>query len=178
MGYGLHDRFRYLDSSEPSIVYGCRVNRYCLDAPDDYGTPLSWTFKPGRVWKNIVHQYGGVACLQFYVIGTVLEPHKEVSKKIKELDEKWSNTDGNVTSFDNVISYRMDIIDLFGVDCNNSYRDFNEALYPIDMDPSRPGDTINRFSKAHDLHCWPHELLEKGTDSNGWGLWILGRNSD
>lgn len=135
-----------------------------------------------REWKKIAHQTAGNACHAHYIIGTILEPKPELKSKIEMINDCWLDSNCGVfgVSLDEILKYRQQLKDLFGVDCNSSYDKFEEGIYPIDCDKEcleamtdeelpENLDTFIDFEKPSDkmLGC-----------INRWDLFILGKNCD
>ena len=140
-------------------------------------------FKRGRRAHKLSHQTAGLGCNHFYLHGTVLTPRNDdVMRRMRMLSDKW--LDSNAGSFgddlDSVNEYRRDIRVLFGVDCNRSFQDFEEAIYPIDCS----GKNISKMASDE----LPEDLdsLLRFRDGwwkvagilNRWHLYVLGENGD
>jgi len=166
-------QYEYIPDSElPVLVLGIYVYSH-------YGERHKMR---GRDWKKIAHQTAGNACHSHYIVGTILEPKPELKTKIDMLNKCWLDSNCGVfgVSLDEILKYREQLRDLFGVDCNSSYDHFEEALYPIDC---------NRNSiEAMTNEELPEELddfidFKSPADKmigciNRWSLFILGENCD
>lgn len=81
---------------------------------------------------------------------------------------------------DDLVAYRAALRELLGVDCNVSYGDLREAVYPVDVTPKHL-----RHLTGDGLPADLDELLVFGNPGaqvmgmlNRWRLWIVTQNSD
>src|SRR3989344_9338005 len=97
-------------------------------------TKHKYNFKEGREWISIEHQTAGNVCNHHYMTGSILKPREDTLKAMREISDYWYDTNCGVfgTRLNEIIRYRTHLRELLGVDCNLSYRDFEEAIYPID----------------------------------------------
>jgi len=140
-------------------------------------------FKPGREFINLQHQTSGHACHQVYLQATVLTPREPV--KIQMLSDAWLESDAGCfgVPLDEVLKYREQLKALFGlgVDCNQSYQDFEEGIYPIDCSP----EALKALCED-DLPEELDDLIEFGDNKfarfcgfvGRWSLFVLGENCD
>jgi hypothetical protein len=178
--------FSYIDQianvSYPKIVLGIQVPSFYFE--EHY--PYKWRelkFTKSRTWIKLAHQSGGISCNQSYFFATFLNPKStKVLENIILLQNKWfeSNVGAFGTSLDSIIEYREDIKKLFGVDCNSSWKKFQESVYPIDCtdenikkltDESFPEDLDN-------LIDWNNGFERAAGCIGRWSLCILTENSD
>jgi hypothetical protein len=145
------------------------------------GSPR-YQFKPGREFINLQHQTSGHACNQVYMQATLLKPREPV--KIQMLSDAWLDSDAGCfgVPLDEVLKYREQLKALFGlgVDCNHSYQDFEEGIYPIDCSP----EAIKALCED-DLPEELDDLIEFGDNNFArlcvyirWSLFVLGENCD
>jgi len=144
------------------------------------GSPR-YQFKPGREFINLQHQTRGHACNQVYMQATLLKPREPV--KIQMLSDAWLDSDAGCfgVPLDEVLKYREQLKALFGlgVDCNHSYQDFEEGIYPIDCSP----EAIKALCED-DLPEELDDLIEFGDNNfakfyvGRWSLFVLGENCD
>lgn len=172
------------EGTPPLLILGCSV---ALDSscPEVYEAPLRWKMKPGRTWERIAHQYAGVSCSHSYYWATVLTPRPEVAKALAEIDAHWRGTDTGVwgVTLAEIAEYNEQLRRLIpGATCERVYRDFAEALYPIDC---QGGADVCRLATddvpddLNDLVEWEAEGIQRFLGSVGrWGIWALGANSD
>lgn len=167
--------FEYLDCmgfEYPQLVLA--ITYYSKEAFTD----SKLEFNDNYAWVNIVHQSAGHRCNQTYMTGLILPIKYEYLNSIKSINSKWLDSDAGAfesSILDDILSYRNDLITLLKEDCNHSFRDFEEAFYPIDIGK----DTlVNLTSLSIDidnlllggeftLHLFAH-----------WNLYILGDNCD
>lgn len=147
--------------------------------------PRQPAFKPGREWLNIMHQVSGHACHQVPIVGTVLKPKNvEVLRGMSALEAEyldselgWGPSDLTLTALN---KYRSRLIELLAVDCDYSYGDLREGIYPID----RSQKYLERLTDEK----FPQQMDDLLADRGGWkqargvygrwGLWVLGKNCD
>lgn len=109
------------------------------------GDPVRDEFDPWLVWWRYAPQTGGLCCNHpgpYYVAPLV--PSEIAKSGMAELEATWLNSNVGCpsTSFDDIVGYRQHIRNLFGADCQWSYPDLQEAVYPLDWDE----DLIRRLS--------------------------------
>lgn len=153
-----------------------------LDWAFKEGDYKAYRFAPGRQWIKLAHQTAGLACHQHYMHATILTPKSvAVAQGMNELAAKWE--DSQVGCFggptiDGLLDYRADLKRLFGADCNHSHRDFEEAIYPIDIE-DLPKLTDEPMPKNRDdLIVWKDGWQRAMGCINRFRLYILGPNSD
>jgi hypothetical protein len=133
-----------------------------------------------ELWKPIVHQGGGHGCHPLYIYGMVLLPRPDILETLKEIERHWYDTDAGVfkTTLDEVIEYRTMLKTLLKVDCNHSYHDFMEGIYPIDCDVT----TIRRLAispvpdNLDDLIVFENGIARMSGIIGRWSLYILGES--
>ncbi|MPY68145.1 hypothetical protein F8S09_15930 [Deinococcus sp. SDU3-2] len=121
-------------------------------------------------------------CAQVELLATELVPRPERETGLLELADRFGDTNlsGWGISIDDLVRYRDALRGLLGVDCALSYRDFREAVYPIDVTPEHL-----RHLTADELPTRLDDLLEteeRFTLARGmlnrWRLWVISENSD
>ena len=135
-----------------------------------------------RKWLRIAHQTAGVRCNQHPMIGTILEPREEVKDKIRNISDYWldSNCGAWGVSLNELVTYRKQLQELLGVDCNISYEDFEEAIYPIDCTQ----ENLKKLAKdklpkdLDKLIKWENNSDQVFGIFHRWKLYILGENCD
>jgi len=147
-----------------------------------------YNFKNKRKWCHIAHQTAGLGTYQHYMIGAVLTPKQKTLDAMHKIEKYWLGSDfgwrdgDNCFSLDGVLKYRRQLKKLLDVDCNISYEDFKEGIYPIDCSPK----VIRKLCKdkiPNDLNNfirWRNTLgskIEKIFMEDRWHLYILGENS-
>lgn len=105
--------------------------------------------------------------------------------KIQMLSDAWLESDAGCfgVPLDEVLKYREQLKALFGlgVDCNQSYQDFEEGIYPIDCSP----EALKALCED-DLPEELDDLIEFGDNKfarfcgfvGRWSLFVLGENCD
>jgi len=170
--------FEYLNQTEfPVLILGIEYDGWMMKEKSE----IKYNFAEGREWKKIAHQTAGLSCHQHYIIGTVLKPKNvDVYKKMNILTKKWSNSDCGTfgVSLNELNEYRDDIKTLFGLDCNNCYRYFEEGIYPIDC-TQEALEALTKENLPKDLDnlaIWEKDLDKILGCIGRWNLWILGEN--
>ncbi len=143
--------------------------------------PQKYDFKKGRIWQGIAHQTAGHGCHQHYMYGTILKPKSEIVEKIQHINKHWLDSDcgwAREATLDEILKYRKQLQELLGVDCNQSYADFEEGIYPIDCTIENLGKlTAEKFPKELDsLIRWNKD--EPYFHRADWKLYLLGENCD
>jgi hypothetical protein len=141
-----------------------------------------YTVKDTSGWTLIKHQSAGHGCHQHLMYGKLLLPREGIQPKLKAINYTWYDSDAGIfgACLDDVLKYREQLNELLGVDCDRSYRDFEEAIYPIDC----TAENIRKLA----LDPVPDNLdqlieFDSGVDRmkglmGRWKLYILGENSD
>ena len=134
-------------------------------------------------WRKLFHQTAGIGCHHHYLWGARLKPRNaSVGRKMRTLSDKWldSNVGAFGASLDDIDEYRNDIGMMFGADCNNEYRDFEEGIYPLECT-----DRILGRMTSDELPDRLDSLLRFKTRMavmfgiiGRWRLYILGENCD
>jgi hypothetical protein len=177
--------FKYLDElglTMPQLVLGIEIPGSCFD--DEPGWSChQYDLKSDRNWVKIAHQTAGLACHQHWMIGTFLKPKSvELLQNMQKLSDKWLDSNAGVfgLSLAEANEYDGDLKYLFGVGCNRSWKDMEEAFYPIDCTPENIAAMTDEVL-PNDLD----ELIEWGSGweraigcVNRWRLFVLGLNSD
>ncbi len=143
--------------------------------------PQKYDFKKGRAWQGIVHQTAGHGCHQHYMYGTLIKPRSKLMSKIQQITQHWLDSDcgmGGGVALDEILEYRKQLQEELEVDCNHSYLDLEEGIYPIDC-------TIKNLRKLS-AEKFPKELdslIKWNKDGPyfhpvDWRLYILGENCD
>lgn len=138
------------------------------------GVPYKFQFTKERKFIKIAHQTAGILCHQRYIVGTVLKPKPKVLEAMKFISDFWLEKE-SIFGFglNEIFEYRKQLNAKLGVDCDNSFRDFEEGIYPIDVTKASlkklTTEKIDDPSKfiAKKYILWPN-----------WKLYIIGKNSD
>lgn len=113
--------------------------------------------REGRSWHYLQHQTSGLSCTQVYLVATELTPRPEREAGLLELADRYADSNFGLwgTTIDNLVGYRETLRALVGVECAVRHRDFQEAVYPVDVTPEHL-----RHLSADDLPADLEELLE------------------
>lgn len=139
-------------------------------------TNKRYNFREREKWMAIEHKTAGVRCHLHHMMGRVLRPGRGVLDGMRRLSYGWLETGAAGVNLDRINEYRRHLNEILGVDCNESYGDFEEAIYPIDCSP----ETIRALAAddvpddLDDLIVHPDIPLPHAY----WKLYILGPNSD
>jgi hypothetical protein len=162
--------FNYLDVL-PQLVLAVKVYH-------EYD--LEYKFK--EEFKPIAHQTAGIACHQHYMYGTLLKPKKEALESMVKMSDHWldSNSGAFCCSLDEILEYRKQLQDWFGLDCNISYANFEEGIYPIDCSAKALAtlQTENFPEELDDLIEWEDDFDRVCGSVHRWSIFILGENCD
>jgi hypothetical protein len=159
--------FDYLDTdlgiSLPQLVLGIEVRESDFNAKNDDWSCRRYDLKKGWKWLKIAHQTAGLACHQRYMLGILLQPKSvEVLQNMHNLSDRWLDSNAGVfgLSMKEANEYSSDLKMLFEVDCNASWRDMEEAIYPIDC-------TTENLAKLTSTKL-PEDLDELVNWKDGW----------
>lgn len=170
------DNYKYFNDNElPKLILGVKIN-------PAYPYEEEYKFKEGKDWIKIAHQTAGHACHQYYFIATVLTPKIELIPKIKDICDEYLDSDigcfgVNIQELNSYVDLLKNNLD---VDCNWSYDNFEEGIYPIDY-------SIENLKKLTDdifpadldrLIDWKEGLKKYIGCVHRWGIYILGNNCD
>lgn len=138
-------------------------------------------FNDKRKFLSIAHQTAGHGCHQHYMLGTILEPNQETLDVMHKINQGWLNSDCGAfepPTLDEVNKYREQLKKLLGADCNFSYPDFEEGIYPIDCTTEVIKKLCSdKLPKNLDDLIECQSNFDKFTIKN-WHLYILGENCD
>lgn len=176
------DNFQYVqEAGEPVLVMGMMVNNFQDPVPDQAD------LAPEYKWQTIVHQTAGHGCHQRYMVGIVLNAKDYVVEHMKKISNHFLDSEiGCIGTpcLDDILKYREMLRAMtMVVDCNYSYRDFEEGFYPINCSIH----SLNALCKdkfpddLEELLHWDESAT--GFDKifgsvNRWSLVILGDNCD
>lgn len=139
-----------------------------------------YNFVEGREFINIFHQTAGHANNDNYMTGIILKLKLETYEVINQINNSWRGSNCGMfgTSLEDVLIYRNQLKKLLGADCNESYKDFEEGIYPIDCS----AENVRKLA----LDKIPDDLddlikFETGFEGvvgcvNRWNIYILGQN--
>lgn len=165
--------FKYIQNDEPLLVLAVKVN------PDYYG---EYKFTNKRDFVKIAHQTAGIGCHQHYMVGTILKPKWHILANMQTLTAKWLDSCAGVMGvhLNDVVAYREDLKRFFQMDCNLSYRDFEEAIYPIDCTTENLKVLTDEQlpENLDDLIVFSDDMQRFIGSIGRWSLYILGPNCD
>jgi len=130
---------------------------------------------PDRPWELFVGQTGGHACRHPALIGMRVPVEDGVRRALDAVARRWHGTQiyfPEIATLEQVTEYAGQV-EAAGLTCATAYRDFHEALYPIDPTPENLRHLCG--SSAHD------SMFRAAVRRAGivpWRLWIWGPNSD
>jgi hypothetical protein len=171
--------FKYLEWDYgmplPQLVLAIKASEY-------RGEFRAYDFKPVRKFLPIAHQTAGHGCHQHYLYGTVLIPRVDVAAAMQAINDHWLESDCGClgVSLDEILVYRQQVQTLLHADCNRTYRDFEEGIYPVDYTPQTLSSLqTEEFPPDPDeLIAWK-DRLDRTAGFIGRGqLFILGENCD
>jgi hypothetical protein len=168
---------RDLLGSEPVLALAIEVLPVTLNAG-----LKRYNFRPGREFRLIEHQTAGHACHHHLLWITELAPRDEVRIALKDIAGHYLDSDMGCwgVRLDQILEYRARISAVLNADCNDSYLDLEEGIYPIDC----TAENLNRLC-SDELPKDLDELIEfkdefdRVCGSVGrWKLLLLGENCD
>lgn len=167
--------YKFLDSD-----YGVSLPVLVLAIDQRSDSPKHYNFKPSRQWLKVRHQTAGIACHQRCMDATILNPREP--GKIKTLNDVYLDSCINMWGLvlDVVLEYRQRINQLFGVDCNGTFMDLEEGIYPVDVTQENLKILCkDRLPKDLDsLISWESALAKAFGCVGRWKIYILGENCD
>ena len=181
MGYG-DGKFKFNDElglDLPLLVLAVKCHpewgsKSCVGVPRH-------EFKPGRTFVDLQHQTSGHACHQVYLQATILKPREP--EKLRLIESKWLDSDAGCfgVGLDTILEYRAQLKELYGLDCNGCYQDFEEGVYPIDCSP----EALKKLCEDEfpedldDLIKFGDGPFERMCGCIGrWNIYVLGENCD
>lgn len=167
-----HEDYKYLDE------YKLELPQLVLAVHD---IDNHYKFKATKKWLKIAHQTAGHGCNQHYMIATILNPTKTAKKLMKELNNIWLDSDCGVfgVELDSIKFYREKLLS-YNLDCNNSYHNFEEGIYPIDF----TNETLRKLTNdsfptdLDNLIKFDTKISKFCGSINRFHLYILGENCD
>jgi len=170
------DNYKYFEDSElPKLILGIKIN-------PKYSYQEEYKFKSDKDWIRIGHQSAGHACHQQYFIATILAPKSELTNKIKDICDEYIDSDigclgVNIHELNSYVDLLKSNLD---VDCNWSYTNFEEAIYPIDYSKENLDKLTNDIfpDNLDDLIEWKEVRQQSIGCIHRWGIYILGKNCD
>jgi len=184
-----YTKFNYIDELKLPVL--CLAVKYDPDLVERIEKePFScfinkihkYNFTDERGWLDIVHDTAGNAINKHYMTGTILKPKTETGEGIKQINNSWLDTNCGVwgVTLEEILEYKKQLNELLEVDCNISYIDFEEGIYPIDCSV----ENIRKLAfdevpdKLDELIKWKSDLEKFAGVVDRWNLYILGQNSD
>lgn len=163
-------------AQQPRLVLGIRatvVEVHTLRR--SFGQP-----KPSREWLRLIHQAGGSQRQPHLFWVTQLRPRAQTQTGLKKLAQYYAAhpLGGGPMRLEQLLHYQTQLQEYLGVECNRSYADLVEGIYPIDLTPE------HLLHLAEDeLPTNLDELLERGetyrsANLERWGLWGLTSSSE
>lgn len=132
-------------------------------------------------FKCVSHQTAGVMCWHKQLYGVALEPKPVVADLASALEKQWFDSNVYMPSLGQAVAYSRTLAK-YGLSCDNSYRNMQEAFYPIDLTSEALeilSDSYNTLDVGNldDLIDWSGHSSSLGSFGR-WNLAILGPNSD
>ncbi len=149
-----------------------------LNPRDEYA--VSYRFKAGRTWRQIVHRTAGARGHHRYLYVSFLTPKApEVFAGIDFIARKWLGSQAGClgVSLDRAVEYREDLRKHLRADCNVSHHGFEEGFYPIDLPFAAQLVADNLPADLDDLIKWRTSFEQSAGSVGRWKLVILGPSS-
>jgi hypothetical protein len=134
-------------------------------------------------WVLFNHQSAGIACHHPYFLGKAYQLNDKGEALEQELSEKWFDTSLGAfgVSLSELVEYR-DVLKRHDdkLNCESSYTELEEAVYPLDFDHENINSLIvGEVEKDPDeLVLWKPKLEQVLGCIGRWGAWIITENSD
>ena len=137
-----------------------------------------------RPMVSVYHQCGGLSCNHMTMVAMPLTPRPMMLAAMQLIEKHWFDSGMGVfrTSLDEILFYRSQLKALVhpDADCNSSYGDLQEAVYPIDVDMR-----VLRELCEDELPDNLDDLIQFDSDMHRamgmigrWKCYILAENSD
>jgi hypothetical protein len=126
-------------------------------------------------WKLIKQQSAGFMCHHRYFWATELPVTDKAKVGMYEICNRYVDSlIGEFKSLDTLEDYRKTLKHKLNVDCNNSYLDLEESVYPVDLEEVRK---LTTSSLPSDLNKLYFEDEKEPANLNYFGLIRLERES-
>jgi hypothetical protein len=175
--------FEPLAQSElPALVLGINVPIEHLRDPEDaavYAGLYELNFKPGRVWRKIVHDTCGAAFKPVYWIGMVLKPTTYAAQRLRVIADTKRGTNlgwQSAPRLSELINYREWLSAVLKVGCDRSYGQYCEGLYPIDPEYVSWLTQDELPKDLDELVEWESGLQRARGAESRWSLAVFGPN--
>ena len=132
-------------------------------------------------WVYLCQQCAGHGVNHLWLQCRVLKPKPAMLQRMKEIDERWFDSDEGAWSaphLSTILEYRKQLSEIqfprwkFDLDCNRSYHWFREAVYPMDCFTGALSAVCeDKIPDDFDYWC-------EGFKPPTWSCFILGRNCD
>ncbi len=161
-------------AQHPRLVLGIRITIF----ENIYLSRTSGQPKPGRVWMYLIHHAGGKEQQTHMFFVTELHPQAQVEAKLKALAEHLMThpLGGGPMGLDQLVEYQTRLREYLGVDCQHSYADLLEGIYPIDPTPAHLARLVEDELPAELDALVEGEGTRKSSPLGSWGLWMLSAN--
>jgi len=137
-----------------------------------------------RPMTSVYHQCGGISCNHMTMLALPLTPRPRMLAAMQLIEKHWFDSCMGVfrTTLDEIMIYRSQLKTLVhpDADCNDTYSDLQEAVYPIDVDMR-----VIRELCEDDLPDNLDDLIQFDSDLQRalgmvgrWKCYILTENSD
>lgn len=133
-------------------------------------------------WVKVSHQHGGLSCDQTTLTGIFLTPRTGVEDKMRSLHARFDIGVVGMfgVSLKTLNEYAAALQETLGESCDETYRSFSEALYPIDIGE----ETLARLTEnklpenLDDLFAWGPGLSKTFGSVGRWKVYVIAENSD
>lgn len=166
-------KYSYLENRLPCLI---------LAIKHDILNPRTYKFK-NNDFEFISHQSMGLACNQLYFQAKVLKIKEKHLSKLKKIENTFYDSSLGCfgASLTDILKYRELLNKIPGADCEISYSDLQESVYPIDLTQ----ETVNELTeetldvgKLDDLIEFKDSLDKILGCMGRWSLFYLTENSD
>ena len=135
--------------------------------------------KPGREWLALVHQTSGYSCEQRRMIATRLEPRPSILPKLESIArDNFFAESGHFDPYDllasRIVSY-VSALRAIDLDCECTWRNLTEGLYPIDATPENLRRVAENPPDLDSVACWDHPRVRYSDEP---AIFVLAENSD
>lgn len=168
------EKYQYLESNElPCLVLAIKQN-------PQY--PHEYNFR-NNDFEFIAHQCGGLGCSQMYFQAKKLQINPIYHSQLRIIENHFSNSNVGVfgVTLTEIFEYQNFLTKIPHADCDLTFSDFKEAIYPIDLTQEVINELTTEkidINKLDDLIIFDNDIDKMCGFINRFKLYYLTQNSD